>query len=224
MPAGKFIITGLALVLLDLVLAGDNALVIALAVRQLPPRERRIASACGAALAVILRVALTFFAAQLLQVRFIKLAGALFILWIAINVLRDAGEPEQAELVPHGLVRAIWYVLIADLTMSADNILAIAGASGGNFGLILFGLALSIPFIVISSNLLARLMNRFPIVIYAGAGILGKVSGDMALTDPWVESRFQASDSMRYALDAALVAAVWIAGWLWSKKNSTAVA
>jgi YjbE family integral membrane protein len=218
MPAGHFLIAGLTLVLIDLVLAGDNALVIAMAVRQLPRRERRIASACGAALAVVLRVALTLVAAEILKVRFVKLAGGLFILWIAIRVLRDAHEPEQVTPSPRGLMRAIWYVIAADLTMSVDNILAIAGASRGHFGLIVFGLALSIPFIVVSSNLLATLMNRFPIVIYAGAGILGIVGGDMALTDPWVASIAPVSDTARYIVDAALVVAIWVSGWMFAAR------
>jgi YjbE family integral membrane protein len=219
MPASRFLIAGLTLVLIDLLLAGDNAVVIAMAVRHLPPRERRIASVCGAALAVILRVALTFVAAEFLEVRFVKLAGGLFILWIAFQVLRDAGQPPDVAAAPHGLARAIWYVLFADLTMSADNILAIAGASGGHFGLILFGLAVSIPFIVVSSNLLTRLMDRYPIVIYIGAAILGKVGGDMALTDPWVKGLIQISDVARYAIDAALIAAILIAGWLTAKRS-----
>jgi YjbE family integral membrane protein len=221
MPSGKFLIAGLTLVLIDLLLAGDNAFVIAMAVRHLPPRERRIASMCGAALAVILRVGLTFVAAAILEVRFVKLAGGLFILWIAFQVLRDAGQEEQAiESAPRGLARAIWYVLFADLTMSTDNILAIAGASNGHFGLILFGLAVSIPFIVVSSNLLARLMDRYPIVIYLGAAILGKVGGDMALTDPWVRGLVHVSELARYAIDAALIAGILIAGRLAAKKST----
>ena len=219
MPASHFLIAGLTLVLIDLVLAGDNAVVIALAVRHLPRRERRIASVCGAALAVILRVALTFVAAKFLEVRFVKLAGGLLILWIAFQVLRDAGRPPEVAAVPRGLARAIWYVLFADLTMSIDNILAIAGTSGGHFGLILFGLAVSIPFIVISSNLLTDLMDRYPIVIYVGAAILGKVGGDMALTDPWVKGLIQIPDVARYAVDAALTAAILIAGHLAAKRS-----
>jgi YjbE family integral membrane protein len=219
MPVSRFLIAGLTLVLIDLLLAGDNAVVIAMAVRHLPRRERRIASACGAALAVILRVALTFVAAKFLEVRFVKLAGGLFILWIAFQVLRDAGQPPEVAVEPRGLARAIWYVLFADLTMSIDNILAIAGTSGGHFGLILFGLAVSIPFIVVSSNLLTHLMDRYPIVIYIGAAILGKVGGDMALTDPWVKGLIEISDVARYAIDAALIAAILIAGW-WASKRS----
>jgi YjbE family integral membrane protein len=212
MPTGKFLIAGLTLVWIDLLLAGDNALVIALAVRRLPERQRRTAAACGAALAVILRVGLTFVTAELLKLQFLKLAGGLFILWIAYRVLVDSNQPEEATNAPESWARALWYVTGADLAMSVDNILAIAGASGGHFGLILFGLAVSIPFIVVSSNLLARLMNRFPIVIYAGSALLGKVGGDMMLTDPWVESHVHVADWVRYAVDAVFAAGILIAG------------
>src|SRR5580704_10177570 len=147
MSAGHFLIAGLTLVLIDLVLAGDNALVIAMAVRSLPRRERRIGSICGATLAVVLRVGLTFVAAKVLRVEFVRLAGGLFILWIAFQVLIDACEPVDAAVRPGSLMKAIWYVLVADITMSTDNILAIAGASGGDLRLILFGLGVSIPFV-----------------------------------------------------------------------------
>jgi YjbE family integral membrane protein len=218
MPTSHFLIAGLTLVLIDLLLAGDNALVIAMSVRHLPERERKIASLAGAGLAVLLRVALTFVAAAILEVRFVKLAGGLFILWIAIQVLRDACEQEQTKSAPAGMWRAIWFVLFADLTMSVDNILAIAGASGGHFGLILFGLAVSIPFIVVSSNLLVNLMNRYPIVVYGGAGILGKVGGDMAMSDPWVETWLHLEAWARYTVDAVLVGAIWIVGWLIARR------
>jgi YjbE family integral membrane protein len=212
MPAGHFLVAGLTLVWIDLLLAGDNALVIALAVRHLPARERRIASICGAALALVLRVALTFVAAEVLEWRFVKLAGGLVLLWVAFKVLRDAGEPQRAVEAQPNWARAMWYVTVADLTMSTDNILAIGGASGGHFGLILFGLAMSIPFIVFSSNLLASLMHRYPAVIYLGSAILAKVAGDMILTDPWISAKLTVSTAARYAIDAVLAAAAVIVG------------
>jgi YjbE family integral membrane protein len=219
LPAGHFLIAGLALVLIDLLLAGDNALVIALAVRSLPPRERRIGSICGATLAVVLRVALTFVAAKILSVEFVELAGGLFILWIAFKVLIDACEPPDSTVRPGSLMKAIWYVVVADVTMSTDNILAIAGASGGHFGLILFGLGVSIPFVVLSSNLLAELMNKYPAIIYLGAAILGKVGGDMALKDPVMVRTLHPSEIARYAVDAALVVAILVSGRIISKRS-----
>ncbi len=219
MTAGHFLLGGLSLILIDLLLAGDNALVIALAVRSLPPRERRWGTALGAGFAVILRVVLTYFAARLLAIKYVELAGGLFVLWIAVKVLRDACDPPQSGASPKRLLEAIWYVVFADLTMSTDNILAIAGASRGDFWLIGFGLAVSIPFVVFSSNLLADLMNRYPWTVYLGAGILGKVGGDMIFADPFTEQLLQPSTTLRYTVDGLLVTALIVAGVL--MKNST---
>jgi YjbE family integral membrane protein len=214
MPASHFLVAALTIILIDLLLAGDNALVIAMAVRTLPPRERRIGVICGAGLAVALRVILTLVAAAVLQFKFIQLAGGLFILWIALKVLIDANDPPKSVAAPGSLWKAIWYVLVADLTMSVDNILAIAGASRGHLGLIIFGLAVSIPFVIFSSNLLANLMNKYPLLIWFGAALLAKVGGDMILSDPFIEERFHPPALARYAVDAALIAALLIAGKL----------
>lgn len=219
MSAGHFLIAGLTLVLIDLLLAGDNALVIAMAVRSLPRRERRIGSICGASLAVILRVGLTFVAAKVLSVEFVRLAGGLFILWIAFQVLIDACEPPETTVRPRSLMKAIWYVLVADVTMSTDNILAIAGASGGNLGLIVFGLGVSIPFVVLSSNLLAELMNKYPVIIYLGAAILGKVGGDMAISDPFMERVLHPTELARYVVEGALVVIIVTAGIMISRRR-----
>ena len=212
MISGRFLIAGLSIILIDLLLAGDNALVIALAVRSLPRRERRWGTALGAALAVVLRVALTYFAARLLTIRYVELAGGLFVLWIAFKVLRDVCEPPEAAPSPRRLMAAVWYVVFADLTMSTDNILAIAGASHGDFWLICFGLCVSIPFVIFSSNLLADLMNRYPWTIYLGAGILGKVGGDMVFADPFIRHLLSPSLALRYGVDSALVLALVATG------------
>ena len=215
----QFCLDILAIVLIDLVLAGDNAVVIALAVKSLPPRERRTGIAIGAGLAVILRVILTFFAAQLLQIQFVKLAGGLLVLWIAVKLLAenaDAGlNVKQAASLKH----AIWLILVADITMSTDNILAVAGTSKGHLGLLLFGLGLSIPFVVFTSNLLAALMDRYPIIIWAGAGILGRVGAEMILTDPFLLSLWNAPSAASIAIQAACVAGVLIAGKLLARKS-----
>jgi YjbE family integral membrane protein len=203
-----FLLSGLSLVLIDLLLAGDNALVIALAVRALPRRERRIGIIGGAGAAVVLRVALTTMAARLLTTPYLQIAGGLLILWIAVKVLIDASTPPDAAPGPMRFWQAIWYIVVADITMSTDNVLAIAGASHGNFWLIAFGLALSIPFVVLSSNLLSKLMDRFPALIYLGAGILGQVAGEMILTDAFVVRTWHPGNVVRYAVEAALVVAV----------------
>jgi YjbE family integral membrane protein len=208
MPLGQLIYGVFFIAYIDLLLAGDNALVIAMAVRSLAPRERRIGTMCGAAAAVVLRVALTAVAAQLLNIRFLKMAGGLFVLWIAVKVLVDASDPPDSVPQPKRLVQAIWYVVFADLTMSTDNILAIAGASHGHIELIIFGLCLSIPFVVLSANLLASLMNRYPFTIYLGTGILGVVGGDMVLTDAFVAHLLHPSDAVRYAIEGVLAVAL----------------
>jgi len=213
MPNLQFLLGGLSIVLIDLLLAGDNALVIAMAVRALPHRQRRLGILCGSAVAVVLRVALTAVAARILTVRYLQLAGGVLVLWIAVKVLVDAKEAPGAAPGPRRFLRAIWVIVLADLTMSIDNILAIAGASNGDIALIVFGLALSIPFVVFSSNLLSKLMDRFPALIYIGAGILGKVAGDMILRDPFVVQALNPSTALRYLADGVLIAVVLAAGW-----------
>ena len=208
MPTSHFLVGGATIILIDLLLAGDNALVIAMAVRNLPQRERRIGSICGAALAVALRIALTVVAAAVLEVEFVKLAGGLLVLWIAFKVLIDADDPPESAPSSNSLWKAVWYVMFADLTMSLDNILAIAGAANGHIGLIIFGLALSIPFVVFSSSLLSKLMDRYPVTIYIGAAILARVGGEMAMTDPFVERELHPSALAKYAAEAALIVVV----------------
>jgi YjbE family integral membrane protein len=207
-----FLLNGLTIVMIDLLLGGDNALVIALAVRSLPPRERRIGITGGAAAAVVLRIGLTVVAARVLEIEYVKLAGGFLILWIAFKVLKDASAPPDSAPAPKRFWQAVWYIVVADLTMSTDNILAIAGASNGDFWLIAFGLALSIPFVVFSSNLLSKLMDRFPATIYLGAGLLGQVGGQMILTDPFIARTLHPSDAVRYAIEAMLVIGFIVVG------------
>ena len=220
MPIGPFLFGVFSIILIDLTLAGDNALVIAVAVRSLPRRERRIGTAFGAAGAVLLRIALTIFAARLLRIPYVQLAGGLFIVWIAVKVLVDASDPPDSAPAPKRLLQAIWYVVFADLTMSTDNILAIAGASKGSVPLIVFGLCVSIPFVVFASNLLADLMNRYPATIYLGGAILGQVGGEMILKDPFVAGILHPTDTLRYVVEGVLIVAVVVAGKLLGKKRT----
>ncbi|MBS1857027.1 MAG: TerC family protein [Acidobacteria bacterium] len=218
-----FLLSAFSIVLIDLLLAGDNALVIALAVRSLEPRERRIGMAGGALVAVALRVALTFVAAEALTIRYLQVAGGLFVLWIAVKVLIDASEPAESSPAPKRFWQAIWYIVVADITMSTDNILAIAGASHGHFLLILFGLGLSIPFIVASSNLLCRLMERWPGLVLVGSAILGKVGGEMVLTDPVVEHAWSPGEPLRWTVEAVLALALMAYGF-WRTRRVRAAA
>jgi YjbE family integral membrane protein len=214
MSGWHFLFNALTIVLIDLLLAGDNALVIAMAVRSLPKRQRRAATVGGAGAAVALRVALTAVAAKLLSVPYLQLVGGLLILWIGLKVLLDASDAPDAAPAARRLLQAIWYIVVADLTMSTDNVLAIAGASKGNFYLILFGLGLSIPLVVFAANLLAALMDRYPALIYLGSAILGKVGAEMILTDAWVVRTAHPSTWLRYGVEAAAAAGVVIAGRL----------
>jgi YjbE family integral membrane protein len=218
--APGFFIDVFKIVLIDLTLAGDNALVIALAVRSLPARQRRIGSALGAAAAVVLRALITIAAVKLLDVPYIKLAGGAFVLWVAVKVFVDADGPEQEAAPPGHIWRAVWYIVFADLTMSTDNVLAIAGASHGNMLLILFGLGLSIPFLVLSSNLFVMMMNRYPWTLYLGSAILGQVGSEMMLTDSFVAGTLRLSQTANYVIEAIAVVAVLIVSRLLCKTRT----
>jgi len=213
-----FIVAGLTIVLIDLLLGGDNAVVIAMAVRALSPSQRRAGIIIGSGLAVALRVALTFFAAELLRSKYIQLAGGVVILWIAIKLFADAEPEEEGKSAP-SFWRAIWLIVVADITMSTDNVLAIAAASKGNLALLIFGLGLSIPLVVFTSTLLSKLMDRYPVIIYIGAGILGRVGGDMIMTDAIVEQNLHPGAPLRYAVEAACAAGVVVVGLLWARRR-----
>jgi YjbE family integral membrane protein len=211
--SGRFLLDILTIVLIDLLLAGDNAVVIALAVRNLPPAQRRIGITVGAGMAVALRIVVTFFAAQLLQVQWVKLAGGLVLLWIAVKVIADMGAPEEGGREAASLWQAMWIIMVADITMSLDNILAVAGASKGNFFLLMLGLGLSIPLVVFTSGLLSRLMDRYPAIVYVGSAVLGRVAGEMILTDPWVRDTFSPARWMVWAAELLCAALVLAIGW-----------
>ncbi|MCC6587104.1 MAG: TerC family protein [Bryobacterales bacterium] len=217
----QFFLDALAIVLIDIILAGDNAVVIAMAVQALPHAQRRVGIMAGAGLAVALRVTLTFFAAQLLQTQFVKLAGGTLVLWIGVKLLAESGGDEQGRQA-RNIWDAMWLILVADLTMSTDNILAIAGASKGSFGLVLFGLALSIPFVVFASQILSNLMDRYPAIMFIGSAVLGRVGGEMLLTDPVVVTNLHPAHWMEYAAQAVLAIAVVLAGWVLRKRNLAA--
>jgi YjbE family integral membrane protein len=222
------------IVWIDIILAGDNAVVIALAVRGLPPRQRMLGIILGAGAAVLLRVGLTFVATQLLTVKFVQLIGGILILWIAFKLLKqNDGHHEDGKTGANGLWQAVWMILVADITMSLDNVLAVAGAARGHFGLLMFGLALSIPLVVFASNIISRLMARYQMVVFIGAAILGKVGGEMMLTDsvvatrlmPWWGDLTGAADHLRayaylrYGVEAVLVITIFLVGWLGRRKR-----
>lgn len=212
-----FLSSLVSIVLIDLILAGDNAVVIAMAVRSLPHEQRKKGIIFGAAAAVLLRVALTFFVAQLLNVSYVKLAGGILILWIAVKLFIEGAPEDGHERHATTIWQAIKIIVIADITMSLDNMLAVGGASHGNLFLLLFGLGLSIPFIVFTSNLLSMLMDKYPVIIYIGAAILGKVGGEMIMTDPFTVNLIYPSKPVVYAIEGVFAAGVIISGKIWMR-------
>ena len=167
---------------INLILSGDNAVIIALASRNLPPKQRKQAVLWGSAGAVVLRILLTMVAAMLLQIPYVQFVGGLALLWIAVHLLSDdKGDMDLKEA--SNLMEAVKVILFADLVMSLDNVLAIAGIAQGNMMLLIIGLAMSVPLVVFGSQMLMSLMDRFPIIIYVGAAILGWTAAKMMIAD-----------------------------------------
>ena len=217
----QFLLAVLSIVLIDLVLAGDNAVVIAMAVRNLPGKQRLWGIALGAGAAVVVRVIATFLVAQLLNIQFIKLVGGAVIIWIAVKLLSEGADEECEDKECGSIWQAVWIIIVADMSMGIDNMLAVGAASHGNLFLLLFGLVLSIPFVVFMSNILSKLMNRYPIILWLGAGILGKVGGEMMITDPWVHGLLTPPKWVEYAVMVFFVAFVCVLSkWIASRRKS----
>ena len=205
------------IILINIVLSGDNAVVIALACRSLPHEQQKKAILFGSVGAIVLRVLLTFFAVYLLTLPYLKLLGAALLLWIGIGLLK--GEDDEEELEGHsGLMAAIKTIIIADLVMSLDNVIGVAAAAKGNILLLVLGLVISIPLIIFGSTLILKLMNRFPIIITLGAALLGWVAGEMALSDPAVKAYVEHNHLLHTLAPAAGAVIVVIVGkWLASR-------
>jgi YjbE family integral membrane protein len=178
-----FFLSVVQILVIDLVLSGDNAVVIAMAAHRLPEKQRRVAILCGAAGAIVLRILFTWVLAKLLGIPFLRLGGGLVLIWIAIKLLMEESDSEHHVREGGNLLHAIWIIIMADFVMSLDNMLAVGGASEGNASLILFGLILSISIIMTCSALVARLMNRFPVLVTIGAIVLAWTAAEMILND-----------------------------------------
>jgi YjbE family integral membrane protein len=210
LAAPEFWLRLATIVLIDLTLAGDNALVIALAVRRLPRRAQFYGRLWGTAGAVVLRLAFIGVATWLLALPFLPLAGGLVLVWVALKlVLTDAGGEHG---VRHGtsLREAVWIIMLADAAMSLDNVLAVAAAAHGDFVLVTLGIGLSLPLVVWGSGVLATLMNRFPWIIWLGGGVLGWVAGEMILRDA---GRLLGANGWAAALPAVPAVAIAALGW-----------
>jgi len=209
----QFWIAVAQIVLIDLVLSGDNAVVIALACRSLPERQRRMGIFWGVGGAIALRIALTFFAVSLLSIPYLKIVGAALLLWIGVKLLQPQHDEDGHEIKAAGsLLGAIRTIIIADLVMSLDNVIAVAAAARDSLFLLIFGLALSIPLMVWASRLILRLMDRFPSIILLGGALLGWVGLSMAVHDPvvkdWVAAQAPWLNYAAPASGALLVAMV----------------
>jgi len=180
------------IILVNIVLSGDNAVVIALAARSLPPHQQNKAVMWGAGAAVAMRIVLTIIAVELLRWPWLKLIGAVLLLWIAVKLLLPEDGGSEGVDSSDNLWAAIKTILIADLVMSLDNVIAVAAAAKGSITLLVLGLAISIPLVIFGATMLMKLMDRWPIIITIGAALLGWVAGDMAVTDPvvkdWVDA------------------------------------
>jgi YjbE family integral membrane protein len=196
----------------NIILSGDNAVVIALAARSLPPAQQKQAVFWGAGAAIVLRIILTLFAVALLTLPWLKLVGSLLLFWIGVKLLIPEEGDDDIRASEH-LITAIKTILIADLVMSLDNVIAVAAAAGGSVVLLILGLAISIPLVIFGATLLIKLMDRYPVIITAGAGLIGWVAGDMLVADVALKGWFT-SLGIQYKGDHPLVGGVeleWLA-------------
>ncbi|HEY3064570.1 MAG TPA: TerC family protein [Methylomirabilota bacterium] len=206
----------LSIVLIDLMLAGDNALVIALAVRTLPPRARLWGRVFGTAGAVVLRLVFITLTTLLLRVPFVQLVGGVLLVGIALKLVRPQASSVHNVREGTSLGQAIWIIIAADAVMSLDNVLGVAGAARGDLRLVVFGIALSLPLVVWGSGLLATLMNRWPWIIWVGGGVLGWVAGEMIAGDAAV-ARAVAGTGVLVAVPYVLAAVLLGLGWWWAR-------
>jgi YjbE family integral membrane protein len=211
----------LAIVLIDLVLAGDNALVIALAARQLPPESRRKAIVWGTLGAIVLRCLMTLGVVWLLKIPGLMLVGGLGLLWVAYHLLVP-GEPQSHEgSAAAGFWGAMKTIVVADALMGVDNVLGVAGAAHGAFDLVVIGLLISIPIVVWGSQMVLTWIERFPSIVYIGSGVLALTAAKMILSEPFIKVQLADAAPARWGISAVLVAAVLAAGW-WSAKRRPA--
>jgi YjbE family integral membrane protein len=226
MTAGFWLAVG-QIIMIDILLGGDNAVVIALACRNLPGKQRTKGIIYGTMGAIILRVILIAFALALLSIPYLKLVGAALLLWIGVKLLQPEDEGDHSVNSSDKLWAAVKTVIIADLVMSVDNVLAIAGAAQGahqqhQLPLVIFGLLVSIPIIVGGSQLVLKLMERFPVVITLGAMLLGWIAGQMAYSDPALKPYLPAGPFWAYGVAAAGALLVLVIGKLMQARQKPA--
>jgi YjbE family integral membrane protein len=205
------------IILIDILLGGDNAVVIALACRSLPPKHRKLGIFWGSVAAIVLRVVLIFFAVSLLNLPTLKIIGGLLLIWIGVKLIQPPPGEEHHHIQPSDkLWTAVKTIIVADFVMSLDNVIAIAGAAeqadpNQRLGLIIFGLLVSVPFIVFGSQLILRLLDRYPVIILIGGALLGWIAGELFVGDALVDAHIPDHPAIVYgasALGAVLVLAI----------------
>ncbi len=210
------------IVWINIILSGDNAVVIALAARSLPPHQQQKAVLFGSGAAVVLRIVLTVVAAKLLALPYLQIIGGMLLLWIGVQLLGDE-EEDNGEAKEYGtLMSAVRTILIADLVMSLDNVIAVAAAAQGSMVLLVLGLAISIPLVIFGSTLMIKLMERFPIIVMIGAALIGWVGGETIVNDVSLRGVLAATPWLHYAAAAAGAAFVVAAGRMLQNRARTA--
>jgi len=213
------------IIIINIMLSGDNAVVIALACRSLPPKQQQRAIMFGSVGAIVLRIVLTFFAVMLLSLPFLKLVGGVALLWIGASML-DSNDDSHGPDAHSNLAAAIKTIIIADFIMSLDNVLGVAAAAKDNVVLLVIGLGISIPLIIFGSQLILKLMERFPIIITLGAGLLGWVAGEMLVSDSFVSGWIETNAAFLHYLVPALgvILVITVGRWLASRHPAPSAA
>jgi YjbE family integral membrane protein len=211
-----------SIILANVLLSGDNAVVIAMAARGLPVHQQKKAILFGSAAAIVMRIVLTLIAVKMLTLPYLKLVGGLLLLYIGTNLMAEDDAQHDHAAKPTGIATAVRTILMADLVMSLDNVLAVAAAAQGNTLLLVIGLAVSIPLIVFGSTMLLKVMERFPLIITAGAALLGWLAGEMMLTDPALHDWFGdiPENGVRVAGVVGAILVVTVGKWLQKRKKA----
>ena len=219
----EFLVALMQIMMVNIVLSGDNAVVIALAARNLPAKQQKMAILWGSGGAIVLRVILTVAAVALLQIPFLQFAGAVLLIWIAVKLLIEEDESEGHHHAHDNLLGAVKTILVADVVMSLDNTLAIAGVAKGDWTLLISGLVLSIPLIVFGSTLIMKMIERFPVIVYIGAGLIAYTAGEMidsdAAVQPYLPHVFHGTPYLGILLVVGVIAYGW---WYNNTRGRTA--
>jgi YjbE family integral membrane protein len=227
---GTSVVAILKIIGINIILSGDNAVVIALACRSLPRGQRAVGIALGAGAAIILRIIFTMVVQQLLDVQFLKLVGGVLLFWIAVKLLVSEEASEDSVSSGSNLWEAVRIVAIADVVMSLDNVLAIAAAAKGDQMLVILGLLISIPLVVFGSTLIVGLLNRFPILVWAGGALLGWIAGELVAQEPVLREQLSQlawsialeMPTLVKVFEVAGAALVVLIGWLIKKRTEKA--